>query len=238
MREVFMDQDDKLVTAFLPCRKGSERVKNKNIRPFAGYEKGLLQIKLSQLTQSQSIHRIVLSTNDESILKYAKSLSNKKIELHKRDETLSSSKTSTDELVSLAEKLVGSGHVLWTHVTSPFVTSERYDNIIDTYFDKLRVGHDSLMTTTEIKGFLWKSGKPLNYDRKIEKWPRTQTLEPISEVNSAVFLNSVANYASYKDRIGNSPFLYNLEKIEGFDIDWPEDFEVAEVLAKHRDISC
>lgn len=230
--------NNSLVTAFLPCRKGSERVKNKNIRPFAGYEKGLLQIKLSQLIQSKSIHRIVLSTNDESILDYANSLRDEKVKLHKRDEVLSSSKTSTDELVSLAEELVGSGHILWTHVTSPFVTSERYDSIIDMYFNKLRAGYDSLMTTTEIKGFLWKDGRPLNYDRELEKWPRTQTLVPINEVNSAAFLSSVDNYANYKDRIGDSPFLYTLEKIEGFDIDWPEDFELAEALAKYGKVAC
>ena len=33
----------KIITAIVPVRKGSQRVKNKNIRPFAG--KTLLQIK-------------------------------------------------------------------------------------------------------------------------------------------------------------------------------------------------
>ena len=53
------------VTVFLPMRKGSQRIKNKNIRDFSGIKGGLSFIKISQLLKVESISRIVISTDDE-----------------------------------------------------------------------------------------------------------------------------------------------------------------------------
>lgn len=218
------------VTCFLPCRQGSQRVPNKNIKKFSTFEFGLIQIKLKQLQESKYIDEIVLTTNDVNILEYAKSLSFTKLRLHRRDDSLASSKTSTDQLVSHAHELITDGDILWTHVTSPFITSQCYDSIIKTYQAKKQEGFDSLMTVSEIQGFLWRNGVPINYDRKVEKWPRTQTLEPVSEINSGVFLASHNIYAELNDRIGQTPYLYPLNKLVGFDIDWPEDFVIAECM--------
>ena len=220
------------VICFLPCRKGSERIPRKNIKPFAGCEFGLIQNKLEQLQQTDLIDEIVLTTNDEEILHYAANLKNPKLRLHKRHEKLSSSQTSTDELVAHAYDLIPKGHILWTHVTSPFITAHDYGEIIRRYFIELEAGHDSLMTTTLIQEFFWDEKGPLNYDRSIEKWPRTQTLTPIHHINSAVFINQAANYIKFKDRIGKNPFLFQLGKIKSIDIDWEDGFELAECIVK------
>ena len=70
----------------------------------------------------------------------------------------------------------------------------------------------------------------MNYDRTIEKWPRTQALQPVHEVNSGAFLAPASVYYELNDRIGASPYLYALDKLISHDIDWPEDFAVAESL--------
>ncbi len=220
------------VTCFLPCRQGSERVPRKNIKPFAGYPHGLIQIKLEQLAAAQQIDEIVLSTNDLSIIEYAASLAIPKLRIHQRAEELSSSQTSTDQLVAHAASLVDEGHILWTHVTSPFITASHYDQVIQRYFEALEDEFDSLMTTTAIHGFLWQHGKPMNYDRNVEKWPRTQTIEAIHEVNSGVFLAPLHVYQTQDDRIGERPCLYTLDKLVSHDIDWPEDFTIAECMAE------
>jgi CMP-N-acetylneuraminic acid synthetase len=222
------------ITAFLPCRKGSERVPRKNIRPFHDHQHGLIEIKLRQLLAVDSIDEVVLSTNDEEILEFAATLGNSKLRLHKRVDSLSSSTTSTDELVGHAVELIPDGHILWTHVTSPFVNADEYAAIVARYRQALDEGYDSLMTTTEIHGFLWNADAPLNYDRSVEKWPRTQTLEVVHEVNSAAFLNSADNYRRLADRIGTKPYLYGMGKILGFDIDWEDDFAIAQVLAQSQ----
>lgn len=218
------------ITCFLPCRKGSERVKNKNIRPFSSYSNGLIEIKLKQLSEVKEIDTIVLSTNDEEIIRYAESTGIKNLIIHHRSDELSSSQTSTDDLVTLARDLITEGHILWTHVTSPFLNANVYKNIIQSYKEGLEKGYDSLMTTSPIQSFVWGENGPINYDRSVEKWPRTQTLPPVHEINSAVFLTSVDVYSNNKDRIGENPQLFPLTKIEGMDIDWPEDFEITECL--------
>jgi len=218
------------ITVFLPCRKGSQRIPKKNIKPFAGVENGLIEIKLKQLLKINQIDTVILSTNDEEILDYAKKLHHSKLYLHQRSENLSTSKTSTDDLIEHALKLISSGHILWTHVTSPFLNTEMYEKIIIKYANILNQGYDSLMTINKIQGFLWNEKGPMNYDRNIEKWPRTQTLNPIYEINSGVFLNSCKNYQQFNDRIGNKPYLFELDKIQGFDIDWEDDFRIAESI--------
>ncbi|MGE6512609.1 cytidylyltransferase domain-containing protein [Vreelandella aquamarina] len=220
------------VTCFLPCRAGSQRVVRKNIKPFAGHEYGLIQIKLCQLLAAEKIDEVVLTTNDADILAYAESLDAPRLRLHHRTEELSSSATSTDQLVGHALELIPEGHILWTHVTSPFITAKYYDDVIQAYFDQQKKGYDSLMTTTSIHGFLWQDEKPMNYNRSIEKWPRTQTLKPVHEVNSGAFLAPSDLYRELDDRIGKRPYLYTMDKFTSFDIDWPEDFVIAECLVE------
>lgn len=217
---------------FLPCRKGSERVPKKNIKPFGDFKHGLIEIKLKQLTNIKQVSKIYLSTNDDEILDFANKLKSDKIILHKRCEELSSSETSTDDLISHALELIPEGDILWTHVTSPFLTSDDYDKIIKKYDQMLNKGFNSLMTTSLIHGFLWDEEGPINYDINKEKWPRTQTIKPIHEINSAVFLANADIYRKENNRIGRNPYLYSLDKIKGFDIDWEDDFKLAELLLK------
>lgn len=217
------------VIAFLPCRQGSQRVKNKNIKTFSGVMGGLTYIKLSQLITVKEIEKIVVSTNDKEVKRIAESFRNEKIVIDDRPEELASSNTSTDDLIKYVPDIIKTGAILWTHVTSPFIDQAIYKNIIDIYFSKLDM-YDSLMTVTKLQKFLWDETGPINYDRNVEKWPRTQTISPTFEVNSGVFISDIDAYKNLNDRIGKSPFLYELNEKEAFDIDWEMDFEIAEIL--------
>tara|TARA_Y100000589_G_C27015593_1_gene572661 strand:+ start:70 stop:765 length:696 start_codon:yes stop_codon:yes gene_type:complete len=218
------------ITAFLPCRKGSQRVPRKNIRNFANHSYGLIELKINQLINTKLIDSIILSTNDQDIINYARRINNEKIKIDIRKDSLCSSNTSTDELISYVKELIPFGHILWTHVTAPFFKEQDYDKVIKMYNTLLEQGFDSLMTSTVLNTFLWYKQKPINYDRLIEKWPRTQTLEPVHEINSSVFLASSKIYSTLNDRIGLNPFLFEIDKIKGFDIDIEEDFFIAEKI--------
>lgn len=217
------------VIAFLPMRKGSQRIKNKNIKEFAGVKGGLTFIKISQLLKSQKIDKVIVSTNDEEVKNIALSFNDEKIIIDDRPEHLASSETSTDELVKYVPSIIENGIVLWTHVTSPFVTEKLYDDMIAKYLQELDQ-FDSLMSVTKIQKFLWDKEKPINYDKSKEKWPRTQTIEPIYEINSGAFIADIEVYKRLNDRVGKKPCLYELSDKEAFDIDWEDDFEIAEIL--------
>ncbi|MFN3018115.1 cytidylyltransferase domain-containing protein [Vibrio coralliilyticus] len=222
--------DNVKLNAFLPCRLGSERVPNKNIKRFSSFEFGLIEIKIEQLLSTKSIDNVILSTNDERIIKYAESLGEKKLKIFVRDDKLSSGTTTTDSLIEYASDIMPEGHILWTHVTSPFLSKDVYEDAIGTYYDSLNKGYDSLMTVSRIQGFLWNGDGAINYDRSVEKWPRTQTIPPVFEVNSGIFLAHKDVYIENKDRIGLAPYMFELDRIKGFDIDWEDDFMLAEYI--------
>lgn len=221
------------ISCFLPCRSGSERVPFKNTKPFGKYKFGLIENKLNQLLRVELIDEVIVSTNDVSIIDFInKNYSNSKIIIDKRRENLCANSTSTDDLIKyVSQTITETDHILWTHVTTPFFDALEYNKAIKDY---LNMGNDfdSLMGVTELKTFIWDEKKPLNYRTELERWPRTQTLKSLYEVNSSVFLAKSEIYQTLQNRIGNRPKLYSIDKIKSLDIDWPEDFELAEAIQK------
>ena len=121
------------VNVYLPCRKKSSRVKNKNIRKFANINFGLLEIKINQLVNAKQVNTIYLSTNDKKIINYFKKLNEKKIKIHERkDHSLSLNKTTNNQLLNNAIDIMPDEHILWTHVTSPSLI-KTYDKAILKY---------------------------------------------------------------------------------------------------------
>jgi N-acylneuraminate cytidylyltransferase len=227
---------NKEVSIFLPTRAGSERVANKNTRNFAGVEGGLLAIKLEQLLSLFKVKEVVLSTNDQGSIKVAQNfLSNPKLKLIQRPDHLAQSHTNLIDLVDYVPSVCNSEHILWTHVTSPLVNAEDYEVAIDLYFEKIAKNYDSLMSVKEIQNYVWseKENKVLNKkDGDFKKWPRTQDLEKIFEVNSAIFMASKTVYKEEEDRVGVKPYLLTHNSLQSVDVDWEEDFKIAEQLYK------
>ncbi|OXA77564.1 N-acylneuraminate cytidylyltransferase [Flavobacterium aquidurense] len=224
------------VSVFLPTRKGSERVANKNTRIFAGFPNGLLEVKLNQLIKTKRIDEIVLSSNDEASLDYGKKIAKQesRLKIIERPDDLALSSTNLIDLVNYVPSICTMSHILWTHVTSPFVMGEDYDNAVKTYFQTLNEGYDSLMSVKTIQNFLWSKEKNDLINRLTDiKWPRTQDLMPLYEIDSAFFIASKNVYLNNKDRIGVKPFLMEQSGHKSFDVDWEDDFELAELIYKH-----
>ncbi|WP_026452243.1 cytidylyltransferase domain-containing protein [Aequorivita capsosiphonis] len=215
-------------TFFLPTRKGSERIKHKNTRQFAGYQGGLVSLKIEQLLQVPNIP-ILISTNDPKTIGLAQSFASPRIQIIERPEILSQSNTDLQDLINYIPTITDAKHIIWTHVTSPFITAELYQKALDKYLEYLNQGYDSLMSVTKIQEFLWDKNvnSAINFDRSQIKWPRTQDLNPLYAVNSGIFINSHENYLSQQDRIGKNPYLLELNSLESMDIDWEEDFNTA-----------
>lgn len=88
------------------------------------------------------------------------------------------------------------------------------------------------MGVTELRNFLLnKEGKLINNTTNIP-WPRTQDLEPLYEINHTMFLAKREIYIKQKNRIGQNPLLYVMDEFHSKDIDWEEDFIIAEIMYK------
>lgn len=218
---------------FLPTRKGSQRVKSKNTRPFAGVPGGILELKLKQLLTCRTLSSIVLSTNDELCMEIAARVDpgRERIKVIERPEHLCLDTTLLTDLIAYVPEIVSESHIIWGHTTTPFVNGEDYDKGIEIYFRKLEEGYDSLISVMPLQNFLLnKDARIINYDTSVNQWPRTQDLPVLYEVNHAMFITSREVYRKQRNRIGVKPYLYEQDKIKSFDIDWVDDFLIAEAI--------
>jgi CMP-N-acetylneuraminic acid synthetase len=222
----------------VPCRKGSQRIKLKNTKQFAGVSGGLLSIKLTQLDKSEFVDTILVSSDDDMVLdiadKFSKT-SRKRFEIIERPKEFAIA-SRLDEFVRHVSQIMPDGVCIWTHVTSPFFDAEAIDNLISAYHEKVVEGvHDSLFTVTKEQTFTWdENGNCISHDRCVDKWPQTQDLSPLFFANSAAFVIEKNSMQELNDRIGAKPFLYEIGKLQGLDIDWPDDFVLAEQIFQAR----
>lgn len=221
------------VSFFLPTRKGSERVKNKNTKTFAGIEGGLVENKVKQLLATRLIDDIIFSSNDEICMEVASKYKDSRLRIIERPTELCLSTTNLQDLIYYVPTVTEAEHILWGHVTTPLCGADQYDAGIKMYLDKLNEGYDSLVGVTELKNFLLnKAGKLINNTTDIP-WPRTQDLEALYPINHTMFLANRNVYIDQKNRIGEKPLLYVMDELHSFDIDWPDDFVIAEIMYKN-----
>lgn len=220
------------ISVFLPTRKGSERVKNKNTRKFSDFEGGLLELKLKQLAKLD-VDEVILSTNDEESIAVARNFESDfpKLKIDVRPDALATGTTSLSDLIAYVPKIINNKHILWTHVTSPMVDTEIYADSLKNYFEGLEKGFDSLISVTGFQNFLWKKNRNDIINRiGNERWPKTQDLEILYEINSAIFISSKKIYKRNGDRVGKNPYLFEMSKLTSLDVDWEDDFKIAEAV--------
>lgn len=219
------------ISFFLPTRKGSERVINKNTRPFAGIEGGLVENKIKQILATKRIDEIIFSSNDEKCLEVAqKYASDSRMKIVERPEELCLSSTNLQDLICYVPTITDADHILWGHVTTPLAGAEEYDKAIEMYLSKLNDGYDSLVGVTELKNFLLnKEGQVINNTTDIP-WPRTQDLDVLYEINHTIFLAKRDVYIEQKNRLGKKVLLHVMDEIWSKDIDWEDDFRIAEIM--------
>lgn len=218
------------VAFYLPTRKGSERVINKNTKPFAGISGGLVENKIKQLLETKLIDEIIFSSNDDVCISVAEKYNDSRLRIIERPTELCLSSTNLQDLICYVPTVTDAEHILWGHVTTPLCGAKQYDDAIRLYLDSLHDGIDSLVGVTELRNFLLnKEGQLINNTTDIP-WPRTQDLEPLYPINHTIFLAKRSVYTEQKNRIGQNPLLYVMDEVHSFDIDWPTDFVIAEIM--------
>lgn len=225
------------VTIFIPIRKGSKRIINKNIKKLPNYNYGLTEIKINQLINLNKICKnkfnieIIIGTDCEVVKSYAKKFS--LIKIFERNKILSADH-SLQKLINFLPKICNGEFILWTHVTSPLFNEHDYLNFLESFFKSKKI-YDSGFSADILGKFLMNNKQKWvshNYAKK--KWPRTQDLQDLFICNSAAFISTKKNYLLYKDRLGKKPIPIISRKYSSLDIDDQDDFNFLKkiVLAK------
>lgn len=218
------------IYAMIPCRKGSQRVLHKNTRPLPGYPGGLLELKLRQLYASKELAGVVLSTDDPVCVEIGERVprEGRSLTIVDRPEHLAIADT-LDKFVEHIPTIMPPGAVAWMHVTSPFFDADCIDTALRAYRQGLADDScDSLMGVSRLQTFLWDDDGCVSHDRSVAKWPQTQDLKPLYEVNSTIFVIERDLMAAKQDRIGDRPLLHEVDRTRAFDIDWEDDFRLLE----------
>jgi len=215
----------KNLIALVPVRAGSQRVLNKNIRPFG--DSSLLELKISILKKIPKIDEIIVNSDCDTMLSIAKDMG---VSTHKREGHYASSKVNNSEFFEHIAGNTDSKNIMYSPVTCPFIK-------VDTYYDAIEKfhtddGHDSLVTVFPVKHHMWLDGEPINYEP--ENSPNTQDLPNILGISYGISIIPKDLMIKRRNIVGHNPFLYELGEVESLDIDTELEFKFAEFLNKKR----
>ena len=215
----------KNLTFVVATRKGSKRVKNKNIRKFGN--SSLLELKLKQIRRVFKQSRIFLSSDCSKSLKIGKKY---KAQVDLRPKKFATDNVPMKNVYSYLASKINSKYVCYLHVTSPFLKDATLKNAIKIFFSKKRKTNYTLATVTRVKEYLWHKNKAINYNPK--NHPRSQTLPEYLALNFAINIVE-KKYMQSKGRIvGDNYVPVILDFPESIDIDDKWQFELGRALIK------
>ena len=210
------------VVAFVPIRLNSKRVVGKNLKLLGG--KPLLCYVLDSLLKVKTIDEIYVYCSSPEIQQYLPT----GVKFLQRPESLDRDETLGQEIYDAFVNTIDADIYVLAHTTSPFIRPATISNALDKIISE---DYDSAFSAEKIQTFAWYKGQPLNYELKAI--PRTQTIEPVYIETSAFFMFRREIWTQHHQRIGFKPYMAIIDKVEGVDIDWPDDFQFAELVQKH-----
>lgn len=212
------------VVAVVPMKLNNSRLPQKNTKPFTNGEP-LCTYILNTLKSIEEIDEIYVFCSNPEIKEFLPD----NVKYLKRSEELDTDVASmTDVLTAFSEKVDADVYVM-THTTAPFISGDSLKKGLN----KVVSGeNDSSFAAEKIQDFLWEKGKPMNYD--LNRIPRTQDLEPLYMETSGFYIYTREVMKEKHRRIGDNPYIVEVNKIEGIDIDEFEDFQMADAIFNYR----
>ncbi|MAJ29767.1 MAG: hypothetical protein CBC24_01780 [Candidatus Pelagibacter sp. TMED64] len=216
-----MDQE---IVALIPVREGSQRVKNKNFRPFAK-EKSLMHLKIRQLKEANCFDSIYVSSDSELAKEIAES---EGINFLYRDPYMCGHESRLYEYNNyMLNTIPGNPVVAWTMVTAPLY--QDYALAIEAYKNNSNE-YDSLMSVIKYDDFLVdQNAKPINC--AFGHWHLlTQELREAYQLTGGIYMAPKDKQLEWSYWFGPKPYMHEISKIESMDVDDQQDFEICELF--------
>jgi N-acylneuraminate cytidylyltransferase len=219
-----MPSNEKFISAVITVRKGSQRVKNKNLKKFC--DKNLLEYKILTLKKLKKIDNIIVNTDSNKAINIAKKY---KVNFFKREPYYASSKCKNSDFWKNIADNTSSKYILFTHCTNPLVSLETYSKFLKKFYS-LRNKYDSFNSVTNLNEFIYFKRKPINFNPS--KAPNSQDLPETFKLNFAMNIITTKKMSKKKSLLGDKPYYFKLSELEGFDINTKLEFEYAQFLFK------
>ena len=215
------------IVALIPVREGSQRVKQKNFRPF-GALPTLVHYKIAQVKKAGCFDHIYVSSDSDRARQIAEECG---VEFLPRDPRMCTSQPRWDEvIVSIMETIPGDPHVAWTLVTSALF--QNYHEAVQRYRERLD-RHDSLVGVKRLQEYLVdEAGRPFFFS--FGPWhPYTPEIKPMFIINDAIYIARKSDQMRWRYWFGLRPYLYEMSSLESISINFEDDFEMAEAAQLH-----
>ena len=218
------------VVGFIPIRKGSKGIPDKNIKDFCG--KPLVYWIARAMSDSVTVEEVYIATDYEELPESVTSLPTVKV-FHRSSENASDEASSEAVLLEFlkAMNFEDDTIIVFGQATSPLTRAEDIDNGVALFFNN-ECSNDTVISAVKIKRYFWdiKSNTPVNYNYFERK--RRQDFEGCYMENGAFYINTAGNIMQNNCRIGKFPLICEMPYYSGFEIDELADWVVIEELAK------
>ena len=221
-----------MVLAVIPARGGSKGIPRKNVRLMNG--KPLIYYAIHNAKNCSSIDDVVVSSDDEEILKIASSYG---VENMTRDSELAKDAVTLDpviyDAVCTMEKKKGIQYdvVITLQVTSPLLSSDTLDKALESF---LASSDDTYISVVNKPHLSWtkKDGCYVpNYEKRLNR----QQLPP-NYLETGAFLITRRECMEVNSRIGKKVSVYEMPEREAVDIDAASDWVLCEYELKKKRI--
>ena len=209
--------------AIVPMKLNNRRLPQKNTKCFTNGEPLCCYI-LSTLLTIEKIDEVYVYCSNPDIQEFIP----EGVKYLKRSTSLDLDTTSMTEVLTCFTREVPADVYVMTHTTAPFISKESIEKGL---MAVLSGDYDSSFAAKRLQDFLWKDGKPFNYE--LTNIPRTQDLPALYEETSGFYIYKHAVMAELHRRIGEKPYIVEIGEIESIDIDEPEDFMIADAIYNH-----
>lgn len=210
------------VAAFLPVKGSSSRIENKNLMLLDG--KPLFLHTLEKLVQCDFIDDIYLDTESQEVIDCASEVS---CNIMKRDPRLANNETDGNQLFMNEVRFADAEIYIQILCTSPFINTETLRKGIDALC-AVDSKYDSVVLVRNEKQYTWTSGRP-NYN--IDHIPNSKDLSGTMIETMGLYIVKRETAFATNRRIGNHPLMLEATPLEAIDVNWPADFELANLVA-------
>ena len=217
------------IVALVPMRHHSVRVPEKNFRLIAG--KPLYHYIISALSLVKEIDQIVVDTDSPKIMEGLDHYF-PEVKIIERPENLCADTVPMNEILLHDIEKVKADLYLQTHSTNPLLKASTISKAINQLVKNMPA-YDSLFSVTKLQTRFWDQlTRPINHNPSILL--RTQDLPPIYEENSCIYLFKKETLVEHRNRIGERPLMFEVDRSEAFDIDEELDFLLADLMISNQ----
>ena len=220
------------ISIVIPAKGSSERLKNKNMLKINS--KSLTYRACEKCLNVPLINNVYIDTESDEIISDVYPLVKEGLKVIKRPEYLATNQYGGNELIVFEQSVIEKCDLLLhTYPTSPLITSETINTVIQKYLDNSEK-YDSFFTAVHFQEYIWDQNGPINFS--LDELPNAVNL-PANVFVETHGLYGIKDSAltKYKRRLGAKTMPVLIPREQSMDINYEEDFKLLEILWRDKE---